>query len=156
MLTRKKLSRYSNSSLWGGVLGTYATSTLVFEEYEGGFQPPFPCLFLKKKWRPTIRWVLSVWGRNSHLYTTFTTGDCSGTVPHHFPLPRILLLSRKLLRTHIARILLGFGLATCVVADRIPNGSDLRMRVSICIASISSRVYLSMVYIERLQPSSAR
>ena len=63
--------------------------------------------------------------------------------------PRILLLSRKLLCTHIAsRILLGFGLATCVVADRILHASDLHMRASTCIASISCRVYLSMVFIE--------
>ena len=40
-------------------------------------------------------------------------------------LPRILLLSRKLLRAHNAsRRLLGIGLANCVVADRILHRSD--------------------------------
>ena len=65
-------------------------------------------------------------------------------------LPRILLLSKKqLLHTHNAsRMLLGVGLATCVVANRILHGSDLHMRASTCIASISCRVYLSMVFIE--------
>ena len=75
------------------------------------------------------------------------TGSCSLVVSRLTYGRRILLLNRKLLRTHNAsKILLGFGLAKCVVADRILHGSDLHMRAYTFIAFISSRVYRSMVY----------
>ena len=62
---------------------------------------------------------------------------CRNNSPFRTDLRSRTFSSRKLLHSTIHnanRILLEFGLAKCIVADRILHGSDLHMRASTCIA----------------------